>query len=256
MFFRRDYATPGPGIDPNAPEKTGIARFVEILTLEAPTLLKLNLLFLATSIPVVTLPLAIFGMNQVIRKMMLDQPVLCFYDYRTAIKRFWKQAYAAFFLTAVPLLVSGVGAFFYLRRAEGNIIMFAPFLVCSTAFLVTLLGSTYLYGVLGTGESVRQSVRLSLMLGLGRPLRAVLAVLFYYGPLIAAVLAFPISALYLLLIGFSVPCFVGNFFLRTVIRKYCDIEPFFEPDTEPVTEEDLEYIKKFEQSGEDGPNIP
>lgn len=101
--------------------------------------------------------------------------------------------------------------------------MFAPFVVCSTVFLVTLLASAYLYGVLSTGEGVRQSVRLSLMLGVGKPLRAVLAVLFYYGPL-AAVLAFPISGLYLLVIGFSVPCFVGNFFLRTVIKKYCKTE--------------------------------
>lgn len=224
MFFHRDYSTPGPGIDPNAPEKTGFARFFEILQLEAATLLKLNLLFLATCIPVVTIPLAIFGMNQVMRKMMLDQPVLCFYDYRMAIKRFWKQAYAAFFLTILPLAVSGVGAFFYLRRAEENILMFAPFVVCSTVFLVTLLSSTYLYGVLSTGEGIKKAVRLSLMLGVGKPLRAVLAALFYYGPLIAAVLAFPISGLYLLVIGFSVPCFIGNFFLRTVIKRFCKIE--------------------------------
>ena len=224
MFFHRDYSTPGPGIDPNAPEKTGFARFFEILQLEAATLLKLNLLFLATCIPVVTIPLAIFGMNQVMRKMMLDQPVLCFYDYRMAIKRFWKQAYAAFFLTILPLAVSGVGAYFYLRRAEENILMFAPFVVCSTVFLVTLLSSTYLYGVLSTGEGIKKAVRLSLMLGVGKPLRAVLAAVFYYGPLIAAVLAFPISGLYLLVIGFSVPCFIGNFFLRTVIKRLCKIE--------------------------------
>lgn len=224
MFFGRDYSTPGPGIDPNAPEKTGFARFIEILTLEASTLLKLNLLFLVTSIPVVTIPLAVFGMNQVIRKMMLDQPVLCFYDYRTAIKQFWKQAYTAFLITAVPLVISGVGACFYLRRAEHSAVMLVPFAVCSTVFLVTLLASTYLYGVLSTGEGIRRAVPLSLVLGLGKPLRAVLAALFYYGPLIAAILAFPISGIYLLLIGFSVPCFVGNFFLRTVIKKYCNTE--------------------------------
>lgn len=231
MFFHRDYSTPGPGIDPNAPEKTGFARFFEILQLEAATLLKLNLLFLATCIPVVTIPPAIFGMNQVMRKMMLDQPVLCFYDYRMAIKRFWKQAYAAFFLTILPLAVSGVGAFFYLRRAEENILMFAPFVVCSTVFLVTLLSSTYLYGVLSTGEGIKKAVRLSLMLGVGKPLRAVLAAVFYYGPLIAAVLAFPISGLYLLVIGFSVPCFIGNFFLRTVIKRFCKIEEIKEEET-------------------------
>jgi hypothetical protein len=88
-------------------------------------------------------------------------------------------------------------------------------------FLVTLLASTYLYGVLSTGTDMKQAARLSLALGVGRPLRAVLAVLSYYGPLLAAVLAFPISILYLLMIGFSVPCLLGNFYLRTVLRQYC-----------------------------------
>ena len=54
MFFRKDYAAPGPGIDPNAPEKTGFARFLEILQIECATLVKLNLLFLATCLPVAT----------------------------------------------------------------------------------------------------------------------------------------------------------------------------------------------------------
>ena len=60
-----------------------------------------------------------------------------------------------------------------------------------------------------------------LLLGLGRPLRAVLAALCWYGSLFTAVMAFPLSGAYLLLIGFSVPCLLGNFFLRTVLKPYC-----------------------------------
>ena len=84
MFFRRDYDVPGPGIRPDEPEKTGFARLFQIIQLEAGSILLLNLLFLASCIPVVTIPPAAFAMNQVVRKMMLDQPVLCFYDYRFA----------------------------------------------------------------------------------------------------------------------------------------------------------------------------
>ena len=62
---------------------------------------------------------------------------------------------------------------------------------------------------------------LALLLGLGRPLRAVLAALCWYGSLFTAVMAFPLSGAYLLLIGFSVPCLLGNFFLRTVLKPYC-----------------------------------
>ena len=109
MFFRKDYATPGPGLDPNAPEKTGAARLGEILSLECVTLVKLNLLFLLSCVPVVTIPPAVFAMNHVVRMMILDQPVLCLYHYRTAFRRHWRQGFAAFFLTAVPLILSGYG---------------------------------------------------------------------------------------------------------------------------------------------------
>ena len=79
MFFRKDYAAPGPGVNPDDPEKTGVARFAEILSLECVTLVKLNLLFLGSCVPVVTIPAAVFAMNHVVRMMILDQPVICGY---------------------------------------------------------------------------------------------------------------------------------------------------------------------------------
>lgn len=221
MFFRKDYDVPGPGIRPDEPEKTGFARLIQIIQLEAGSIFLLNLLFLVSCIPLVTIPPAIFAMNQVFRKMMLDQPVLCFYDYRTAFRRFWKQAYAAFFLTAVPLAMSGFGAWFYLMRAAGNPIMFAPFLACSTIFLVTVLSSVCLYGILSTGMQLRPALRLALVLGVGKPLRPVLAAVFGYGLVLFGVLQLPISLIYVLFLGFSVPCLLSNFFLRTLLRDHC-----------------------------------
>ena len=221
LFFRKDYATPGPGIDPDAPEKTGPARFLEILQLECISLFKLNLLFLVSCIPVITIPLALFAMNHVVRRMVLDQPVDCFYHYRTAFLKRWKTAYSAFLLTALPLACSGYGAAFYLRYATSNPLFFLPFMLCSTVFLVVLLSSVYLYGILYDEGPLSRVIRLALVLGIAKPFRAVLAVLSYYGLLVAAVLAFPLSAAYLLLIGFSVPCLLGNFYLRTVLKQFC-----------------------------------
>ncbi len=224
MFFRKDYHIPGPGIRPDEPEKTGPARLLQIIQLEAGSILLLNLLFLACCIPIVTIPPAVFAMNHVIRKMMLDQPVLCFYDYRTAFCTFWKQAYAAFFLTAFPLAAAGFGAYFYLQQAAGNPVMFLPFLVCSTVFLVTLLSSGCLYGALSAGIGLRPAVRLALALGVGRPLRPILAAVFGYGLLLLGILQLPISLIYVLFLGFSVPCLLSNFFLRTLLRDYCPVQ--------------------------------
>ena len=40
MFFRKDYAKPGPGIDRDEPEKTGAARLAEIFSIECVTLVR------------------------------------------------------------------------------------------------------------------------------------------------------------------------------------------------------------------------
>lgn len=221
LFFRKDYNTPGPGIRPDEPEKTGPARLLQIIQLEVGSIFLLNLLFVVSCIPVVTIPPAVFAMNQVIRKMMLDQPVLCFYDYRTAFRTFWKQAYGAFFLTALPLAASCYGAYFYLMQAAGNPVMFLPFLVCSTILLMTLLSSGCLYGALSTGMKLRPALRMALLLGLGKPLRPIVAAIVGYGLLLFGILELPISLIYVLSLGFSVPCLLSNFFLRTLLRDYC-----------------------------------
>lgn len=236
MFFHNDYDVPGPGIRPDEPEKTGPARLLQIIQLEAGSIFLLNLLFLASCIPIITIPPAIFAMNQVIRKMMLDQPVLCFYDYRTALRTFWKQSYAAFFLSVLPLGAAGFGAYFYLLQATRNPVMLAPFLVCSTIFLVALLSSVCLYGALSTGMSLRPALRLSLLLGVGKPLRPILAAVSGYGLAAFGILQLPISLIYVLFLGFSVPCLLSNFFLRTLLRDYCPAPEAFpqEDDSHPI----------------------
>lgn len=225
MFFLKDYATPGPGVDPDAPEKTGLARLGEILSLECVSLFKLNLICLVSCIPVVTIPPAIFAMDHVVRRMVLDQTVDCFYHFRLAIRDGWKRSYLAFGLTALPLACAGYGASFYLSYAAVNPVFFLPFVVCSTIFLAAVLASFYLYGALGTQRPIKECVRLGLVLGIGRPGRAAVAAVCAYGLTFLALLAFPISGLYFLLIGFSVPCLLGNFFVRTVLKAYCPAEP-------------------------------
>ncbi len=231
MFFRQDYSTPGPGIDPDAPEKTGMARFGEILQLECVTLVKLNLLFLLTCLPLVTIPPAVYAMTYVVRRMVLDRVVLCGHHYFTAFRKGFFVSYGGFFAVALPLGLSGFGAAFYLERAAESFLFFLPFLFCSTVFLVTLLASTYCYGLLTSGRGLGESLKLGILLGAGRPLRGALAAVFLFGSLVISVLEFPLSAIYLLFIGFSVPCLIGHFYTRTVLRKYCPEQP--EPWEEP-----------------------
>ena len=225
MFFQSDYndlMPPEPETGGETPEKTGFARFLELVGSQCGALLKVNLLFLLGCIPIVTVPLSLYAMNCVVLRMMRDQPVKCLHNYWEVFRQDWKRGYAAFLLTALPLGLAGCGMWFYLNRAASNVLFFLPFLVCSTVFLMTLLSSGYLYGLLGSGKTVREAVRLAVLLGIAKPLRSVPAALCFYGLPLLAVLLFPLSGLYLLLIGFSFPCLLGHFYLRTVMRRYTE----------------------------------
>lgn len=117
---------------------------------------------------------------------------------------------------------AGFGAAFYLRNAAEHPVLLAPFALCTSVFLMTTLASIYLYGLLSSGRPLRDAIKPALLLGIARPLRAILAALCYYGLTLLAVLYFPLSGAYLLLLGFSLPCLLGNFYIRTVLSQYCD----------------------------------
>ena len=155
MFFNKKDTAPNFDRETGQIEKTGPARFWELIKEELASVLIVNVLFVVTCIPVVTIPPALFSLHSVIQRIILDKGVACTRDYFTAFKQGWKRAYGAFFLTAVPMAIAGYGAVFYLRLAAEHPILLAPSVLCSTVFLVTTLASTYLYGLLCRGRPLR-----------------------------------------------------------------------------------------------------
>ena len=221
MLFQKKDTIPGFSQEEDIPEKTGPARFWELIRGELATVLIVNLLFLAACIPLVTIPPALLSLHKVSRKIVLDEPVSCVRDYFTAFRQGFKRSYGAFFLTAVPMGIGAFGAVFYLRRAAEYPVLLLPFALCTTGFLVTMRASTYLYGLLCSGKPLQEAIKPALVLGVARPLRAVLAALCHYGLFLLAVLFFPLSGLYLFLFGFSLPCLLGNFYIRVILKPYC-----------------------------------
>lgn len=221
MLFQWKDAVQKSEHEADAPEKTGPARFWELVKDELAAVLIANLLFLAACIPIVTIPPALFALHTVMQKIVLGNAGSCAGSFFAAFKQGWKRAYGAFFLTALPMGAAGYGAVFYLRRAAEYPVLLVPFALCATVFMVTMLASTYLYGLLCSGRPLRDVVKPALLLGVAKPLRAVLAALCYYGLPVLSILFFPFSGLYLFLIGFSLPCLLGNFYIRTVLKQYC-----------------------------------
>ena len=218
MFLQSDYndlMPPEP--EHGGGEKTGLSRFLEIMGDQCLPLFKANLLFLLGCLPAVTIPLSLFALNRAVRRMVQGRQLKCLAVCRETVRRDWKRAYLAFLLTAAPLCCAGYGMWFYFGYAASNPLFLLPFLVCSTIFLTALLASLPLYGLLESGRGVKESLRLALLLGVAKPRRSVPAALCCFGLPLLAVLFFPLSGLYLFVIGFSLPCLIGNFLLRTLL---------------------------------------
>ena len=233
MFFNSDYNDLMPPVPENSemlPEKKGFSRFLDIMEDHCVALLKANLLFLTGCIPVITIPVSLFAMNRMVRQMMQERPVKCGQVFMETFKRDWKKSYLAFLLTALLLGCSGYGMWFYMSCAVSSLLFLLPFVACSTIFLVTLLSSVSLYALLDSGKSLKESVRLALLLGVAKPLRTVPAALFSFGLPFLAILLLPLSGLYLLVIGFSLPCLIGHFFLRILLKQCIDGNDGEEPE--------------------------
>lgn len=134
-----DLMTPEPQTDEEPGEKTGLPCFLNLVVSQCVKLVAVNLLFLIGCIPIVTIPLSLYAMNQAIHRMIRGEPVKCFQSYRKSFRYDWKKGYIAFLLTLLPLGGAGVGMWFYFCRVRSNPLFFVPFLVCSTTFLVTLV---------------------------------------------------------------------------------------------------------------------
>ena len=87
VWFRPGWLREGPGIDKDAPPKTGLALFFEIFEREFWQLLKLNLLFAVCAAPLVTFGPARAALSRCTVNMVRDLPNDVFYDFRQAMKR-------------------------------------------------------------------------------------------------------------------------------------------------------------------------
>jgi hypothetical protein len=84
-LIKRKRFAPGPGVTEPPPEK-GIRRFGFLLWTHMWKLVTLNLLFLAFSIPVFTIPAALCGMNRVLIKLWRDGNCFLWSDFWAEFK--------------------------------------------------------------------------------------------------------------------------------------------------------------------------
>lgn len=204
-----------PGIDKNAPKKKGIARYLETLWREFFPLLKLNLLFLISCIPVVTIPAALTAMNRITVTMVRDRNYFMLSDYWDAFKRdFWHSLVAGVIIAAAFGLF-GLSTWFYYMLAQASNKVLLALAGVSLCLLLSAYGTAvYFFPMLAMVElPVKKLLLNSFIMVYSCFKRSIPAILISLILLLAGIGMLPYSMPFVLLIMFSLVSMTSNFFI-------------------------------------------
>ena len=148
-----------PDIPKDAKKKRGVVGYLEILWREFFTLVGLNLLFIVTCLPVITIPASITAMSQITVTMVRDKNHFLFADYFRAFKRdFWRSLVAGL-VFFVLIAVFGFSTYFYYTMgqnlSEGNsggllVLILAAISACMA--LITVMSASVFFPMLAMVE--------------------------------------------------------------------------------------------------------
>lgn len=207
------YFGEGPGIPKDAPRLTGLRLLASILRREWWELVKLNVLFIAVSLPVVTLPAAYFATVRVSVMMIEDRNVYLG-------REFWSAFRQRFLLTTLlGLIICCAGALTllaletYAEAARSNLFSVAPLTIALTVAVALPLFAIHVFVGLaqGAGRSLADIAKASAIGLLARPLPGLAALLFVAALWLAHILFYPASILLAVLVNFSLGALVTSF---------------------------------------------
>lgn len=212
-LFQPGYLKEGPGIEKDAPPKTGIALFFEILVREFWQLLKLNLLFVLCSIPVVTFGAARAALSRCTINMVRDVPNDVWDDFRQAFRQDLRRNCL---LGLAELLAGGLTVTALLLTEQT-----APRTVLLAGLAGQALFWSYLWSMLTALElPFAGAVRNAALLPLLCPQYAFPALVLAAGIVLLHVPLFPLSLPSVLFVPFGMGSFVMSFAAWSGIRRY------------------------------------
>lgn len=161
----------GPGVDKNAPPKTGLALLADVVRREWWMLIELNLLFILFALPLVTLPAAQVAASRVTVLMLQDRSVYLWRDFWEAFRvRFWRATILGVIAIAV-IAVGGYAMFAFIQAAKTSIIFVLPLVIAASTTVFAIITTVYALTLLALSDRpVSTVLRFALLGALVRPL--------------------------------------------------------------------------------------
>lgn len=210
-----------PGIAKDAPKKKGFALFWDIFWREFWGLLKLNLLFLLTCIPIVTIPAAITALNRITVTMVRDKNYFLLSDYWKAFTRDFGKSLLSGILLALALGLFGLSTWFYYMLSQSNGKLFLILSGCSLCLLLTAyFVSLYFFPMLAMVDlPVKPLLINSCALSYTCFKRTLPAALITLAITLVCIGLLPYSMVYIVVILFSLNSLIANFFVVKPITE-------------------------------------
>ena len=207
------YFGEGPGIPKDAPRPEGLRLLAHVLGREWWELLKLNLLFIAFALPIVTLPAAYFATVSVCVTMIEDRNVYLWRDFWSAFRTRFRVT------TGLGLVLGAIGVLAILairtwgEAAKDNLLSVAPLTIAVTVSVLLPLFAMHLFIAMarGDGRPLADLAKASAIGLLVRPLPGLAALLFVALLWLAHVAFYPVSVFLPVLINFSLGALVTSF---------------------------------------------
>lgn len=207
------YFGEGPGIPKDAPQPEGLRLLAHILGREWWELLKLNLLFVAFALPIITIPAAYFATVSVCMTMIEDRNVYLWRDFWSAFRSRFRVT------TVLGLVLCAVGALAILairtygEAAKDSLFSVAPLTIAATVSVLLPLFAVHLFVAMarGAGQPLADLARASAVGLLARPLPGLAALLLVALLWLAHVAFYPASLFLPVLVNFSLGALVTSF---------------------------------------------
>ncbi|OWV91785.1 hypothetical protein ATY75_00990 [Rhizobium sp. N122] len=230
QWLRDMWTQEGPGIPKDAPAKTGLALFADILAREWWEMVKLNILFILACLPVVTLPAAIAATARVSVAFVEDRNTYLLRDFTEAFLHYFWRATAWGLALTVGLALGIYAIFSYAAGARDKLMLAAPLAVAlvATAFLAVTACHLIVLMVMRDLPALRL-LRLAALASVARPLPALAALAVNAALWLAHILFYPVSVFMPATFNFSLGMFAVAFGVHRAVVLVLDLPEAMQP---------------------------
>lgn len=222
MFFK-NYYNPGSGIDKNAPPKKGLALYLELLTVDFWGFISLNMLYVISCLPIVTIGGATLAFSELCCKLIRNEHVFVISDYFNSFKQNFKRGIllsVVLLLVWFDLLIIYTNSISYLENGLGS----EGTIFWSIASIISILLSSliaYLIPMLAILKlNFLFQLKNAFILMIIGGWRTLAVSAFNISAFVLGFTYFPFSGIVFFIFGFYILIFTNCFFTWPLVEKY------------------------------------